>query len=518
MRKFTQLMLTLALLVVGVGGVKAIKYYDVDTRYTSVGALSGKYFAIVDETAAKAFYTKSGNNFSFGSYTDAFNPSNGAIYFKLVSLAEDEDVSVRPYYYIVAVTPSGEEYIVYGSTGYLNSQPDGGYCCFVQYNYSSDPVRHHGQDIDYGAVWDVQYSAGGGGFSIKNIGTGKYLKDAAPAKYADATYFTFCSIKEKWMTYAVDPIAETDFTTLGTYTYENGNLTASLSAENGLTIENGTARGYWEAHFDVTPSGLPTTIGKDYVLFITIKGASDVNVNCNMGTYPDLVDAICPVTTSFVTTEVMFANVSAASSRTTFLSGNITSDIYVKDAAVYEMVEAKHIEIDDAGFATFSADKAVNLRGVTGYKAKYEGGYVKLTPVTEVPADNGVIIEGTKGEYELPTIDDASALSENDLRVSNGSVTGDGSTIYALGKKGGVVGFAKVKNGATVPAGKAYLIIGGGSARDFIGFGEEEATGISLTENSELRTENAVYDLQGRRVAQPTKGLYIVNGKKVLVK
>ena len=136
-----------------------------------------------------------------------------------------------------------------------------------------------------------------------------------------------------------------------------------------------------------------------------------------------------------------------------------------------------------------------------------------------LPANAGVIIEAAEGTHKVPVIEGASSItSVNALLVSDGSVTGDGSTIYALGKKDDKVGFAKVKYGATVPAGKAYLKIGGGNARDFIGFGEEEATGISLTENSELRTENAVYDLQGRRIAQPTKGLYIVNGKKVLVK
>jgi hypothetical protein len=89
--------------------------------------------------------------------------------------------------------------------------------------------------------------------------------------------------------------------------------------------------------------------------------------------------------------------------------------------------------------------------------------------------------------------------------------------------KSSVVGFYKVAKGQSVPAGKAYLEITdpptGSESREFIGFGfDNEATGISLTENSELRTDNAVYDMQGRRVAQPTKGLYIVNGKKVIIK
>ena len=53
------------------------------------------------------------------------------------------------------------------------------------------------------------------------------------------------------------------------------------------------------------------------------------------------------------------------------------------------------------------------------------------------------------------------------------------------------------------------------SARTFIGFGGE--TGISTVENT-VAKENAIFNLSGQRVMQPTKGLYIVNGKKVVLK
>ena len=56
-------------------------------------------------------------------------------------------------------------------------------------------------------------------------------------------------------------------------------------------------------------------------------------------------------------------------------------------------------------------------------------------------------------------------------------------------------------------------------ARITLVFDDEETTGINTIKGSELKVyNNAYYDLSGRRVAQPTKGLYIVNGKKVLVK
>ena len=139
-----------------------------------------------------------------------------------------------------------------------------------------------------------------------------------------------------------------------------------------------------------------------------------------------------------------------------------------------------------------------------------------MTPVTEIPANAGVIIEAAEGTYKVPVLASAAALgSDNELLVSDGSVAGDGSTIFALGKKKGVVGFAKVKTDVAVPAGKAYLVIPA-AGREFLGFGED-ATGVE-TLKQEVKAGNQYFNLAGQRVAQPTKGLYIVNGKKVIVK
>ena len=69
-----------------------------------------------------------------------------------------------------------------------------------------------------------------------------------------------------------------------------------------------------------------------------------------------------------------------------------------------------------------------------------------------------------------------------------------------------------------IPAGKAFLDIAPTSARELnIVFGDE-TTGIRSIDNGQLTMDN-VYDLQGRKVAQPAKGgLYIVNGKKIVIK
>lgn len=68
---------------------------------------------------------------------------------------------------------------------------------------------------------------------------------------------------------------------------------------------------------------------------------------------------------------------------------------------------------------------------------------------------------------------------------------------------------------------RAYFHVDGGSVSAVkMNFDEGETTGIIEMEDvrSQKADVNAVFDLQGRRVAQPTKGLYIVNGKKIVIK
>jgi hypothetical protein len=168
------------------------------------------------------------------------------------------------------------------------------------------------------------------------------------------------------------------------------------------------------------------------------------------------------------------------------------------------------------GYATFgSLSKNAKLNGVTAYAAKLEGSSLKLTEVANVPAGKAVIIMAGAGSY-APTFDVAADDIESDLNVSNGTVTGDGSTIFALANGNSGIGFYLVKSGVTIPAGKAYLVVPALS-REFIGFAGEETTGIKNCK-FENATDNAVYNMNGQRMAQPVKGLYIINGKKTIVK
>ena len=71
------------------------------------------------------------------------------------------------------------------------------------------------------------------------------------------------------------------------------------------------------------------------------------------------------------------------------------------------------------------------------------------------------------------------------------------------------------QKGATIPAGKAYLnVAAGAGARLSFSFDDDTTTGISSMHKSEFIMHNEVYNLNGQRIVKPSKGLYIVNGKK----
>ena len=193
------------------------------------------------------------------------------------------------------------------------------------------------------------------------------------------------------------------------------------------------------------------------------------------------------------------------------------------------LAEAVPVTITDAEYATYvnaTKDLDFSATGITVYTATAGTTSVTLNEVAsgKVPANTPVVLykagaEGTA--VNVPVAASADAIAgTNDLAVSDGTVEGNGSTIYALAKKSGVVGFYLVKDGESIPSGKAYLTIASGGAPEFLGFSFGETTDLSekVRVNSEKFATAPVYNLNGQRVAQPTKGLYILNGRKVVIK
>jgi hypothetical protein len=76
--------------------------------------------------------------------------------------------------------------------------------------------------------------------------------------------------------------------------------------------------------------------------------------------------------------------------------------------------------------------------------------------------------------------------------------------------------FTKLIEGGSIAAGKAYLQTDVSQARTLqVVF--DESTGIEAIESVNPADNNA-YNLNGQRIAQPSKGLYIINGKKIIMR
>ena len=163
----------------------------------------------------------------------------------------------------------------------------------------------------------------------------------------------------------------------------------------------------------------------------------------------------------------------------------------------------------------------VSPSGLNAYVATAAGsGSIMLEEVTTVPAGTPLMLIGTAGtKYTVPVAESATAPETNLFKAGDGTTEFDGGTYDYILFTDGL--FYQLGSG-TVATTKAYLhcdsdpTIAGARALT-ISFGNQ-TTAISEMGIVNSKATTAIYDLQGRRVAQPAKGLYIKNGKKVLVK
>ena len=185
------------------------------------------------------------------------------------------------------------------------------------------------------------------------------------------------------------------------------------------------------------------------------------------------------------------------------------------------------LEVTAAGYATYYSQYRLAIpETVKAYVvSEVEGAYAVLEQVTGVlPAYTGVIVEGEEGTYEFVTSAAAPAtIASNKLQgtIVNTEVS-DNAYILADGVDG--VGLYKVEltdGKFTNNANKAYLPASAIASANapMLSFNRGEGT----TSIDELSTVNGqqttvIYDLTGRRVEKMEKGIYIVNGRKVVIK
>ena len=180
-------------------------------------------------------------------------------------------------------------------------------------------------------------------------------------------------------------------------------------------------------------------------------------------------------------------------------------------------------------------NSAVNMqapKGVTVYKATLSGTSLSLIPIADriITAGQAVILKkATEGSivFSIATATPTGDYSDNVLKGVDATTTIGTSAyadkvIYTLAGPNGNLGFYKY-TGTTLGANKAFLALDAAvtnNAREFLFSFDAETTEIVNTDYSDStdKGDGQIYDLQGRKVQQPVRGIYVKDGKKIVVK
>lgn len=278
----------------------------------------------------------------------------------------------------------------------------------------------------------------------------------------------------------------------------------------------------------VNPEEASTNVVKltaldDYKYIVTVGGLSVTGVsqsqNVVLGKEGVELQAVATGVGkgTFTTGETYGALHCASSSTPAYYLVGWTSDAaasqWIIEDATVESIEAT---IGETGYATLNAIWPVAVpSGVKAYTGKINDETKRLT-LTEVegtiPAATPVVLKGEAGTYTFNFADDTAALEDNVLKGTYTETEAAGKYVLAQ-PEGEEIGFYLAKSG-TIAAGKAYLEVPEADEVKGFTFFFDDATGIA---NIETAAENgAIYNLAGQRVNKAQKGIYIINGKKIL--
>lgn len=239
----------------------------------------------------------------------------------------------------------------------------------------------------------------------------------------------------------------------------------------------------------------------------------------------EIVDRAVDWSVNKVTTDGTITEAAMTFNEGTVIKAKGSDTNIILDYILLEKVTSEDVAVSSVKFATYvPVINVVAPANVKVYTAKVNEAKSAVV-LTEVPAGS-VIAKGTPvlvgaeaGSYTfVASADEATTVADNDLKAATADTKGNGSTIYALVEQNGEAVFAPLKEGVAVSLGHAYLELPAASATRFysIQFGGE-TTGINEV-NVAAKADGAYYTLQGVKTSKAAKGIYIHNGKKVVIK
>ena len=269
-----------------------------------------------------------------------------------------------------------------------------------------------------------------------------------------------------------------------------------------------------DAPVDYTPSGKTTIVGAEYLDNEDVTGF-DVTALSGSGL---TLDAANP-NALFIANEGTLANTKNVIVDGVCANLELTDQKPFKAPVDFTATAASFTKtVTDADYATLVLPfNAALPTGVEAYNATSVTNSVINTTVAESIVANKPVLLKNEGTYKF-TAENVEVAAVEGVQT-NGLLNGVYATTdvptengYVLQNQGGNVKFFKAIAGTTVKAFRAYLAANNADAR--LGF-DFETTGIKKVENA-AANNGEFFNLAGQRVAQPTKGLYIMNGKKFI--
>ncbi len=170
---------------------------------------------------------------------------------------------------------------------------------------------------------------------------------------------------------------------------------------------------------------------------------------------------------------------------------------------------------DSESFASYVPSYAADFKasGVTAYVATAAvDGVVTLESVEAVPAGTPVLVKGTKGAtVEIKKAAAAEAPAANLLKAATGAVLNENQYVLAYTNEEFI--FAHLDGAIELPAGKVYLEVeGAGEVKAF----RIAGTATAVESVKAAQADGRIFNLAGQRVNKAQKGIYVVNGKKIV--